>query len=115
MKRRLSIVLLCIFICSAIFSPALAASLTDLPGHWAASDVQKLIERGAIGGYPDGTFRPDATISRAEAVTMLSRVFDRDSELTDSLLSIPRFTDVSPSDWFYAVIQEASISHFKKS
>lgn len=66
MKRRLSIFVLCIIICS-VFMPAVqAAALSDLPGHWAAGDVRKLVDRGSVGGYPDGTFKPDGTITRAE-------------------------------------------------
>ena len=66
MKRFLSIFLLCIFCCSLVLPTAQAATLTDLQGHWSAGDVNKLIDRGSVGGYPDGTFHPDATITRAE-------------------------------------------------
>lgn len=38
----------------------------DLSGHWAAADIKVLIERGIVNGYPDGTFRPDAPVTRAE-------------------------------------------------
>ncbi len=66
MKRRLSIFVLCIIICSMCISTVQAATLRDLEGHWSAGDVSKLINRGAVGGYPDGTFKPNATITRAE-------------------------------------------------
>ncbi|MFS0723020.1 S-layer homology domain-containing protein [Paenibacillus sp. 1P07SE] len=46
---------------------------SDLEGHWAADSVRRLIALGAIGGYPDHTFRPDAGITRAEFVTVLVR------------------------------------------
>lgn len=66
MKRFLTILTLCFFTAALFFAPAYAATMADLQGHWSAGDVSKLIERGAIGGYPDGTFRPDTTITRAE-------------------------------------------------
>jgi len=46
--------------------------LTDIAGHWAQANIQKLVAAGAISGYPDKTFKPDANISRAEfAVTLV--------------------------------------------
>lgn len=66
MKRRLSILVLCIIICSVCIPTVQAAVLYDLQGHWAADDVSKLMARGSVGGYPDGSFKPDASITRAE-------------------------------------------------
>jgi len=43
----------------------------DLAGHWARDQVESLVEKGAIGGYPDGSFRPDASITRAEFLKIL--------------------------------------------
>jgi hypothetical protein len=46
--------------------------LTDISGHWAQANIEKLVAAGAISGYPDKTFKPDANISRAEfAVTLV--------------------------------------------
>ncbi|MCG7409151.1 S-layer homology domain-containing protein [Paenibacillus sp. ACRRX] len=53
---------------------AQSVSFSDITGHWAESDIKKAIQHGYIGGYPDGTFRPNATITRAEYATILSRV-----------------------------------------
>lgn len=71
MKRFFSVALLGLLLCTWILPAAQAATLTDLEQHWSAGDVGKLIERGAVGGYPDGTFRPDATITRAEFAKIL--------------------------------------------
>jgi hypothetical protein len=46
----------------------------DLEGHWAKSDVQQLAAAGIIGGYPDGTFRPDQKVKRAELAAMLAKI-----------------------------------------
>jgi hypothetical protein len=45
--------------------------LSDIQGHWAQKDIEKLVAAGAIAGYPDGSFQPDKTISRAEFTTVL--------------------------------------------
>ncbi len=45
----------------------------DIAGHWARENIIKLIEAGVIAGYPDGTFRPNQTISRGELTVMLVR------------------------------------------
>lgn len=66
MKRIFSGLLLGIFFSSLLLPAAQAATLTDLQNHWSAGDVNKLISQGAVGGYPDYTFRPDTTITRAE-------------------------------------------------
>ncbi len=49
-------------------STAFASEFVDVPGHWGELNIEYLIGRGSINGYPDGTFRPDGTITRAEFV-----------------------------------------------
>ena len=46
--------------------------LTDIKGHWAEKHIQKLVDYGVVNGYPDGTFKPDNTITRAEAAAMIA-------------------------------------------
>jgi hypothetical protein len=48
----------------------------DISGHWARNSIAKLLERGIITGYPDGTLRPNSEISRAEIVVMLVKAVD---------------------------------------
>jgi hypothetical protein len=50
------------------------SGLTDIAGHWAEDSIEKLIAMGAVNGYPDGTFKPDHNITRAEFVTILVKV-----------------------------------------
>lgn len=52
--------------------PVSAAGLSDLNGHWARTAVEAGVARGYIAGYPDGTFRPESTITRAEFMKMLT-------------------------------------------
>ena len=48
--------------------------MKDIQGHWAQEDIEKCIEQGVITGYPDGTFKPDATVTRAELATIIQRL-----------------------------------------
>ena len=48
--------------------------MKDIQGHWAQEDIEKCIEQGIIKGYPDGTFKPDATVTRAELATIIQRL-----------------------------------------
>ncbi len=52
------------------------SSLNDISNHWAAERIKDLVARGAIKGYPDGTFQPDATITRAEFITVVVKAFN---------------------------------------
>ncbi len=49
--------------------------LNDISGHWAQVNIQALIETGVISGYPDNSFKPETTISRAEFATILAKAF----------------------------------------
>ncbi|HAG11370.1 MAG TPA: hypothetical protein DCK76_08340 [Desulfotomaculum sp.] len=51
-------------------------ALNDISGHWAKGNIEKLAATGAVSGYPDKTFKPDATITRAEFVTILVKAFE---------------------------------------
>lgn len=52
-----------------------ATALKDITGHWAEANINKLVASGAISGYPDGTFTPDNTITRAEFVSIIVKAF----------------------------------------
>lgn len=48
----------------------------DYESHWARDEIDRIIERGLMKGYPDGTFKPDKPITRAELAVVLNRLFD---------------------------------------
>ena len=50
-----------------VSSPA----VKDIAGHWAESSITSMINKGYVNGYPDGTFKPNATITRAEFMKMI--------------------------------------------
>ena len=89
-----------------------SSSFSDISGHWAENEIERAAAFGWISGYPDGTFHPDARITRAEAMTMINRVLCRmpqsESDLLDSMVTWP---DNKPSDWHYLAVQEATNSH----
>ena len=89
-----------------------SGSFSDISGHWAENEIERAAAFGWISGYPDGTFRPDTRITRAEAMTMINRVLCRmpqsESDLLDSMVTWP---DNKPSDWHYLAVQEATNSH----
>ncbi|MDD3895222.1 MAG: S-layer homology domain-containing protein, partial [Syntrophomonadaceae bacterium] len=57
-----------------------AIQLSDIQGHWAESAIQKLADQGTATGFPDGTFKPDNNISRAEFVTLTVRAFELENK-----------------------------------
>lgn len=81
---------------------------------WYADFIDAAVDLGLIEGYPDGTIRPEATITRAEACTIvnrtLGRVPDKDHLLpADEMRVWPDNSDTN--EWYYAQIQEATNSH----
>lgn len=82
--------------------------------HWAYEAIAIAAKMGWIEGYPDGTFRPDATITRAEMMTLVNRTLERVPSDEDHLLSkrvMLTFPDCKSGDWFYIAVQEATNSH----
>lgn len=78
-------------------------SYADVPSeHYATGYITQLGVKGIIGGYGNHEFKPDNTITRAEAVTMINRALGRDDATTQN-----PFSDVSPSHWAYNEILKA--------
>ena len=89
-----------------------SGSFSDISGHWAENEIERAAAFGWISGYPDGTFRPDTRITRAEAMTMINRVLCRMPQSKSDLLnSMVTWPDNKPSDWHYLAVQEATNSH----
>ncbi|WP_226002590.1 S-layer homology domain-containing protein [Paenibacillus sp. BJ-4] len=55
-----------------------SATFSDTAGHWAEGDIAREQQAGYMHGMPNGSFQPDQTLSRAEAVTLFNRVWKRD-------------------------------------
>ena len=80
---------------------------------WAYHSIMVAREQGWITGYPDGSFRPNDPVTRAEAVTMINHCFDRaaDRAAIDNDGAARFYPDVQPRDWFYYQVMEASVGH----
>lgn len=89
------------------------ASFRDIYGHWAERHISRSAELGWIRGYTDNTFRPDQSITRAEAMALINRVLNRNPESKDDLLrSMNIFNDnLDTAKWYYLDVQEAANSH----
>ena len=89
------------------------ASFRDIYGHWAELYISRSVELGWIRGYTDNTFRPDQSITRAEAMALINRVLNRNPESKDDLLrSMNIFNDnLDTAKWYYLDVQEAANSH----
>ncbi len=81
---------------------------TDTAEHWAEQDISRLSLNGIISGYQDGTFRPNANITRAELVTIINRMLGNTVENTRYV------PDISVSNWFYKEIRKGIQSGFIK-
>lgn len=77
----------------------------DIRGHWAKDEIDTLVRKGIINGYPDKTFRPDKYITRAEFIVLLSRAYEW--ELPSDLSNISIFKDRSS----FSVFNEKQISY----
>lgn len=72
---------------------------SDVSNHWAAGYINAMALSGLISGYADGTFKPNNTITRAEAVTMINKALGRNADSAGGLEN--PFIDVMPSHWAY--------------
>ncbi|MDR2712658.1 MAG: S-layer homology domain-containing protein, partial [Clostridiales bacterium] len=90
-----------------------AAPFKDVPqNHWAYKYIVSSYSNVWIIGYPDGTFRPSADITRAEVVTIVNRMLGRALDKSDVPVSLNSlFIDLSPGHWAFADLIEASIEH----
>lgn len=83
----------------------------DISGHWASEYINRAAERGWISGYEDGTFRPDQSITRAEAMTLVNNVLNRHVQPENMLDNMVTWSDNTEDQWYYSAIQEATNSH----
>lgn len=89
-------------------------SFTDLNGHWAQGAIEKLRSAGWVTGYGDGSFRPDAVITRAEVVSITNRMLERTADanyVQNNRGCLIQYTDLPTGHWAYLPIMEASNAH----
>ena len=84
---------------------------SDIAGHWAQDYINEAANAGIVDGYPDGTFRPQQYITRAEAMTMVNRTIDRHPDADHLLDDMIVWPDNPETAWYYEQVQEATNSH----
>ncbi len=87
---------------------------SDVGRSWYYDAVATAYANGWVSGFTDGTFHPNQTITRAEAVSILNRVLGRSCDLTfvqANAQTALHFTDVPANAWYYADVIEASAGH----
>ncbi|HAQ39750.1 MAG TPA: hypothetical protein DCM73_02220 [Clostridiales bacterium] len=100
-KRRISLLLVAFMVLTMAMPLNAYGEVNDYTGHWAESTIQQWLNKGQISGYPDGTFKPDGKVTRAEFVKMVNGAFN----YTET--STIEFSDVKSGDWYYQEVQKA--------
>jgi len=93
LKRCLAAAL-SVLILTSSFAAVSAAALSDVASHPAKEAIETLYQAGAVSGYPDGTFKPDRAVSRAEFATILNRYFEFNKANGEP------FADVAEDAWY---------------
>jgi len=83
-------------------------SFNDVPtGYWAKAYIDALIARNAIAGFPDGSFRPNDSVTRAQFATIITKALAPASKRQTA-----KFSDIKPNYWAYSAIQSAYTGQF---
>lgn len=108
MKKSFIKLFLVIFAFASALIPVSAQQakiFPDVPAnHWAAAQIKELSQAGVIVGYPDGTFKPDDNVTRAEFASMAVRALGQEHTTVAQPVN---FTDIKPDFWAYDMIQRA--------
>lgn len=104
--KRLSLLMVMVMTLGLVPVYGATAKAADLKGHWASNVVTDWLNKGLISGYPDGSFKPDASMSRAEFMVIVNKVYNFTSEKEIS------FSDVKSTDWYYNIVKKASAAGY---
>ncbi|MDP5275153.1 carbohydrate binding domain-containing protein [Chengkuizengella axinellae] len=104
--RKLLVVLLTFSMIFSMISPVFAAGSSDIDGHWAEKQLKQWIENGLLNGYGEGVYKPNQTITRAEAAALVNRSFEHEETAEVA------FSDVEVADWFYNDVSKALAAGF---
>ncbi len=98
MKKKISLLLAGVLLAGNISAFALPSDISE---HWCADIIEKWVEAEKISGYPDGTFKPDNFITRAEFAKILASILP-DIPFPEEM----EFEDVNENDWFYKSVEK---------
>lgn len=99
--KKICIFLLC-FLMIITTTVSAEAEFNDISDHWAKNVIEKWQDSGYINGYPDGSFKPNNPVTRAELSKILSSAFDLQETTTLT------YEDVTNSDWFYPYLEKTA-------
>ncbi len=116
MKKLLGVFVVLVVMCSICF--AVEFSDFDLKNQWLSEGYEDimnfLVQKGVINGYPDGTFKPSGTITRAEMSKVLVVAFDIELKNEEAKITFP---DVKENAWYakyvYALVNEGAIKGYE--
>ncbi|MBD2042555.1 DUF1565 domain-containing protein [Microcoleus sp. FACHB-672] len=80
-----------------------SVSLKDIAGHWAQAFIQAMVSKGFISGFPDGTYKPEANITRAQYAALVAKTFNLPAQKPAIT-----FSDIGIDFWGYSAIKKAS-------
>lgn len=108
MKRRFSKAIAIVMTAAMVISTAMpvfadtsAQRFPDIAGHWAQGDLTKMVERGIMGGYPDGTMKPQQSVTIAESIKLINKSLKLEGSGNTSLIN---YTDVKKDAWYSAEV-----------
>ncbi|NES84949.1 MAG: DUF1565 domain-containing protein [Moorea sp. SIO2B7] len=84
------------------------AQFSDISGHWAESFIEEFVKLDLIEGFPDSTFKPEASLTRTEYAVLIAKIFD----LPRQVGKITEFTDIYPDFWAVRAIKKATSMGF---
>ena len=98
---------ICVVLCVSLVVGVLAASFTDLAeDHWAYQNIMELSGEGVINGYADGTFRPEAYVTRAEFVKLIGATGEVKSG---------DFADLPKTHWAYEYVMKSGVDYERRN
>ena len=108
MKKFMALFVLPLVALFCTFGSANAQTFPDVPeNHWAYNEIETLAKEGVVVGYPDGNFKADSYVDRAEFSTMVIKALAQEHSPIKAEI---KFEDVPYSHWAYDMIQRGSLS-----
>ncbi len=95
-RQKVRVAILSLIVLALTIQPSYSYSeFTDITNHWAKDYIKAAVNKGIVTGYSDGTFRPDAPVTRSE----LAKIINRGLRLTQTTQLV--FSDLSMNQWYY--------------
>lgn len=103
MKKILSVIAALSLILAMTVTANAAESFSDINGHLAENTIVNWQDKSIISGYPDGTFKPDNPVTRAELAKILTTAFNLENTNENKLIENP-YSDVDTGEWYWRYI-----------